>query len=309
MDRHNLCLSNRETVEITEAIMPETKAAKFMPKLIFDIGMHKGEDSEYYLKKGFDVVAFEAHPDLVSQTKKSYAQFIRDKRLRIIEGAIVPDPGVEFIVFYQYADRTKWGTIESDVVRSSAKRAKGVSEIRVPVIDFASVIRKVGMPYYMKIDIEGADIHCLEVLKSFDTRPAYLSIEAIEQDIGNQTKQIELLCELGYDRFKAVQQARMHRRVLPALSSEGRNVEHEFAKGSSGPFGSDLGGEWRSGDEILSDYERIFRRNRRVTQSIFWKTALIRKPARRAIEFFAHTTIPGWYDTHALHSAHEPPVN
>lgn len=309
MDRHNLCLSNRETVEITEAFMPEIKAAKFMPKLIFDVGMHKGEDSEYYLKKGFDVVAFEAHPGLVSQTKKSYSQFIRDKRLRIIEGAIVPDPGVEFIVFYQYADRTKWGTIESDVVRSSAKRAKGVSEIKVPTIDFASVIQRTGMPYYMKIDIEGADIHCLEVLKSFDNKPAYLSIEAIEQDIGTQTKQIELLCELGYDRFKAVQQARMHRRVLPALSSEGKSVAHEFAKGSSGPFGSDLGGEWRSADEILADYERIFRRNRRVTQSIFWKTALIRKPARRAIEFFAHTTIPGWYDTHSRHSAHEPPVN
>ena len=289
--------------------MPEIKHAKFMPNLIFDIGMHKGEDSEYYLKKGFDVVAFEAHPDLISETKKSFAKFIGDKRLRIIEGAIVPDPSVEFIVFYQYADRTKWGTIESDVVQSSAKRAAGVSEIKVPTIDFASVLRQTGMPYYMKIDIEGADIHCLEVLKSFDTRPAYLSIEAIQQDIGNQTKQIELLCELGYDRFKAVQQARMHRRVLPALSSEGQSVQHEFAKGSSGPFGSDLGGEWRSADEILVDYERIFRRNRRVTQSIFWKTALIRKPVRRAIEFFAHTTIPGWYDTHARHSAHELPVN
>jgi len=309
MDRHNLCLSKQETIEFGVAFMPGIKHAKFMPNLIFDIGMHKGEDSQYYLKKGFDVAAFEAHPGLISETKKSFAKFIGDKRLRIIEGAIVPDPGVEFIVFYQYADRTKWGTIESGVVQSSAKRAKGVSEIKVPTIDFASILQQTGMPYYMKIDIEGADIHCLEVLKSFDTRPAYLSIEAIEQDIGIQTKQIELLCELGYDRFKAVQQARMHRRVLPALSSEGQSVQHEFAKGSSGPFGSDLGGEWRSADEILVDYERIFRRNRRVTQSIFWKSALIRKPVRRAIEFFACNTIPGWYDTHARHGEHQPSVS
>ena len=33
--------------------------------LIFDIGMHKGEDAEFYLRKGFRVVAFEADADLV----------------------------------------------------------------------------------------------------------------------------------------------------------------------------------------------------------------------------------------------------
>ena len=207
--------------------------------------------------------------------------------------------------FYQYADRSKWGTIESDVVQSSDKRAAGVTKIKVPTIDFASVIQKTGMPYYMKIDIEGADIHCLEILKSFDAKPAFLSIEAIEQNIDNQKKQIDLLRELGFDRFKAVQQARMHRRTLPEVSSEGSSLEHHFAKGSSGPFGSDLEGQWRTADEILADYEAIFRRNKRVTESIFWKTSLIRKPVRRAIEFFARTTIPGWYDTHARHSSHQ----
>jgi FkbM family methyltransferase len=285
--------------------MPAIKRAKFMPNLIFDIGMHKGEDTEFYLKKGFEVAAFEAHPGLIEETKKSLASFLDEKRLRIVEGAIVPDPDVKHITFYQYADRSKWGTIESDVVQSSDKRAAGVTEIKVPTIDFASVIQKTGMPYYMKIDIEGADIHCLEVLKSFDTKPAFLSIEAIEQNIDNQKKQINLLCELGFDRFKAIQQARMHRRTLPEVSSEGSSLEHHFAKGSSGPFGSDLEGQWRTADEILADYEAIFRRNKRVTESIFWKTSLIRKPVRRAIEFFACTTIPGWYDTHARHSSHQ----
>ena len=30
--------------------------------LIFDVGLHRGEDTEFYLKKGFRVVAFEANP-------------------------------------------------------------------------------------------------------------------------------------------------------------------------------------------------------------------------------------------------------
>ena len=33
--------------------------------LIFDIGMHIGQDTEFYLKKGFCVVAVEANPKLV----------------------------------------------------------------------------------------------------------------------------------------------------------------------------------------------------------------------------------------------------
>ena len=34
--------------------------------LIYDVGMHKGEDTEFYLRKGFRVIAIEADPDLVS---------------------------------------------------------------------------------------------------------------------------------------------------------------------------------------------------------------------------------------------------
>jgi hypothetical protein len=32
------------------------------PDLIYDVGLHLGEDSEFYLKKGFNVVAVEANP-------------------------------------------------------------------------------------------------------------------------------------------------------------------------------------------------------------------------------------------------------
>jgi hypothetical protein len=39
-------------------------SASFERDLIYDIGLHKGEDSEFYLKKGFRVVAIEALPSL-----------------------------------------------------------------------------------------------------------------------------------------------------------------------------------------------------------------------------------------------------
>jgi len=37
--------------------------------LVYDVGLHKGEDSAYYLAKGYCVVAFEANPDLVAECK------------------------------------------------------------------------------------------------------------------------------------------------------------------------------------------------------------------------------------------------
>ena len=287
--------------------MADRHAAPFRPNLIFDVGMNDGEDTEFYLKKGFDVVAFEANPELIEGAKKTFAKEIRAGRLHIVEGAIVPDPKVKHITFYRYDDRTKWGTIEADVVQSSEKRSTGATEIRVPTVDFAAIIRETGVPYYMKIDIEGADNHCLEMLAGFKAKPAYVSVEAIEQDIGRQETQIELLTSLGYDAFKPVQQARMHRRKLPSPSHEGRDVPHSFKKGSSGPFGSDLEGEWRNADEIRAEYEAIYRRNRRVTRSIFWKRRFTRKPARQIIEWVFNVTIPGWYDTHARHESHGAP--
>lgn len=285
--------------------MPPLHAAPFQDNLIYDVGMHDGEDTEFYLKKGFDVVAFEANPDLIAGAKKAFAPEIASGRLHIVEGAIVPDPKVKHITFYRYDDRTKWGTIEADVVQSSEKRSTGVSQIKVPTVDFAAVIRETGVPYYMKVDIEGADDHCLEILSRFKKRPAYVSVEAIDQDIGRQKGQIALLSGLGYDAFKAVQQARMHRRTLPSPSREGRNAAHVFKKGSSGPFGSDLAGPWRNETNIIAEYEVIFRRNALVTGSLFWRYASIRKPVRQFLEWSRGITIPGWYDTHARHSTHD----
>ena len=286
--------------------MSEIQRTPLQPNLIFDVGMHNGDDTAFYLKKGFDVVGFEANQELISASKKTFADFINQDRLRIIEGAIVPDPSAKFVVFYTYDERTKWGTIKSDVVQSSDKRSTGVKEVKVPTVDFAAVIRETGVPYFMKIDIEGADMHCLETLKAFDAKPAYVSIEAIEQDIEKQKRQIELLTELGYDAFKAVQQARMHRRTLPLKSAEGLDVPHQFPKGSSGPFGSDLTGKWRDSTTITAEYDAIFARNRRFTESVFWRTAFFRKIIRRFIEWSTNTTIPGWYDTHARHRSHTP---
>jgi len=41
--------------------------------LIFDLGANHGEDTEFYLSKGFRVVSLEANPDLVSRLQHKFS--------------------------------------------------------------------------------------------------------------------------------------------------------------------------------------------------------------------------------------------
>src|SRR5262249_62130204 len=56
--------------------------------LIYDVGLHRGEDTHFYLRKGFRVVAFEADPEHVTFCRKRFHQFIDEEQLKIVEGAI-----------------------------------------------------------------------------------------------------------------------------------------------------------------------------------------------------------------------------
>src|SRR5438105_4006448 len=79
--------------------------------LVFDIGMHKGEDTAFYLKKGYRVVAIEADPDLAAMCRKRFQSHIEDGSLHIIEGAIVAKDDLRkgTVKFYKN-QRSIWGT-------------------------------------------------------------------------------------------------------------------------------------------------------------------------------------------------------
>ena len=43
--------------------------------LVFDVGLHRGEDTRFYLAKSFDVVAVEAMPDLARRAAEELRDF------------------------------------------------------------------------------------------------------------------------------------------------------------------------------------------------------------------------------------------
>jgi FkbM family methyltransferase len=274
--------------------------------LIYDVGLHKGEDTEFYLKKGFRVIAFEANPDLIRHCAKKFAQELLTERLVIIKGAIV-DPGdidaEGYTSFYVNAQQSIWGTAKGNWVARNEKAATEHTQIRVPAVDFAAMLERFGIPYYMKIDIEGCDRICLQALLHFEQRPDYLSIESEKADFSELREEFRLLRKLGYDRFKAVQQANVYRSSPPVPAREGKDIAHRFAEGASGVFGEETSGEWRDEARALDDYARIFKRYRRFgDDSVMRRFRLGRKVLKR-VQRITGWSLPGWYDTHAKHSS------
>jgi hypothetical protein len=67
--------------------------------LVFDIGLHNGDDAAYYLDLGYHVVGVEANPLLTVQCTLRFENEIRQGRVRIINAGVLKEPG-EF-TFYR----------------------------------------------------------------------------------------------------------------------------------------------------------------------------------------------------------------
>ncbi len=156
----------------------------------------------------------------------------------------------------------------------------------------------------MKIDIEGADLVALQALRRREERPRLLSIESEKVNFDALRAEVSLLCELGYRKFRAVQQQNIPGRALQTKTLDGADLTYVFEPDASGPFGDDLAQPWRTADEVVDNYRAIFKQYRlfgdrsplkRAPDASFGRT--LRESYRRASG--EHGPLPGWYDTHA----------
>ena len=267
--------------------------------LIYDVGMHKGEDTDFYLNKGFKVIGFEADPELIVFCKSRFKNEITKKRLIIVEGAIVDKISNSKVKFYKNTANTVWGTILPEWAERN-KMDKATSEITyVNEVDFSECLKKYGVPYYLKIDIEGMDVHCCETLLNFNEKPNYISIESEKKNFNLLINEISLFKKLGYDKFKIIQQDGISKQKENENTIEGKYVNCNFVEGSSGLFGSDLPGEWLSESQAINKYKKIF-----FYYKLFGDYSILRKfiITRLLLKLFRKFTgipCPGWYDTHA----------
>jgi FkbM family methyltransferase len=229
--------------------------------LILDIGVCNGDDSAYYLHKGYRVVGLEANPMLLPRLRDRFAQEIHAGRYHLLGLGISEAEGEA--EFWVCDDRPEWSSFDRTVASRNGSRHHSET---VPTCRFLSVIEKFGIPVYCKIDIEGNDNLCLKDMPR-NPKPKFLSIEHIRHD-----RQIELLKDLGYNRFKIVSQLTLrppiralallktrlplwfHKqflRVESRLARHGFDGQWRFPRGSSGPFGENTPGKWLNAEEAV----------------------------------------------------------
>lgn len=272
------------------------------PDLVYDVGMNRGEDAEFYLKKGYRVVGFEADPLLVDQCRNRFAAALASGQLNIVEGVICAEqPASGSIAFYR-STNDQWGTVCSDWAERNQQLGSSSSVIHLQAIDFAGCLAQFGVPHYMKVDVEGADLICAKALLQFAERPDYLSIESTKTDFSGLLGEFELFCELGYSRFAVVQQQTIDGRSYKGQSLNGASVRHVFPRGASGPFGAEIGEPYLSQADAISEYERVFRMYRWFGDDSALRRNVIGRQLYSAswrLQKHLGVAIPGWYDTHA----------
>ncbi|MBX3584197.1 MAG: FkbM family methyltransferase [Rhizobiaceae bacterium] len=261
-------------------------------ELIFDVGAHQGEDTAFYLSRGYSVVAVEANPALVLQLRARFRSELASGQLILIDKAIGSAPGT--VTFYVNPQKSDWGTIDEGFERRNRHLGKPANPIQIESITFSQLLNNFPTAYYIKIDIEGSDIYCLRDLRVSQKIPKYISIEsAVTSPSGSWKEEISTLSSLGYTNFKFVNQTKLTELDETTLTHHGIAIKYRHEEHASGPFGEEAPGVWlnevqarRSGFRLASDY-RLFSKTSGTPLALLKLTRLFRKHDK------------SWYDLHA----------
>jgi FkbM family methyltransferase len=271
--------------------------------LIIDVGMYKGADTDFYLRKGFKVVAVEANPDLARAAEERFAPQIADGSLKVLNVAIAEARGVARFAISDEAPY--WSSMVPEFIARNEATGVRYRYVEVPAVPFEEVLREVGVPYYLKIDIEGHDMLCVKALHQMKERPKYVSVESNvsvnEADPEKVFDELAHLWVLGYRGFKYVDQQTVARQKPPQPAREGVYVDVTFESdgNSTGLFGEESPGDWEPVGRALRR-SKWLRRHHNVAG---FNGRYARTLPARLYSAFRRRILRlrplGWYDLHA----------
>jgi FkbM family methyltransferase len=209
------------------------------------VGAHSGEDTSFYLNKGFRVVAIEANPRRVKTLKSRFKNEISERRLFIVGKGIHEEEGS--LDFYLH-DHDDWSSFN----KGSRFVEENSEKVIVPTVKFSSILAKYGVPYYLKADIEGSEFHVFSCFPNLRQLPTYLSFE-----LTSDRRPLDVLRECGYNRFKLVDQKKKIDTPLPNPPLEGVYFFATFGGLTSGPFGEEAMGSWVDYDGYVAEIDRV----------------------------------------------------
>lgn len=197
-------------------------------KLIFDLGFHNGDDTYLYLSKGFNVVAIEANPYLVNEGIIRFKPQIEEGKLILLNMAIHSKQ--RKVDFYIHPSKSHWSSCLKDMAESDGSTS---THIEVQSITLHELFSEYGIPYYLKVDIEGCDLSVAQQLLECTLKPKYVSFETSRNDYFGI---FSYLYVSGYSKFQLVNQIN----------------NSEFSSGLFGEYLPDK--KWLTLDEALTRY-------------------------------------------------------
>lgn len=235
----------------------------FNRRLVVDIGMSEGDDTDFYLRKGFDVVGVEADATLQDALRARFAAPLAEGRLRLLHRAASAGPGGTVTFWHDPGNQG-----HSRLAQGEA--APGVIAHQVRTIDWTELRAVAGVPYYLKMDIEGAEAGFIASMKGSPELPWYISSEM-------QTfAPAEAMHAVGYRHFRLINQTLWPHLTLPDPPREGVFADKPASSHWSGPFGRETPGQrWFSFEELRTLHAAVHR---------LWELG---------------TIITGWMDCHA----------
>ena len=240
--------------------------------------MHTGEDTSRFLAAGFDVVAVEANPELVSAATETFATAIGNGRLTIVSAAVAPERGTARLGI---SDLTIWSSLDPEMIARNERAGSSYRYVDVDAVSFEEVLERFGVPGYLKIDIEGYDMLCVRALRRFADTPLYLSVESsVSTNDAPSEAVFDELAELwsqGYRRFRYVNQR------------TGRN-EPPTDTGWPGP-------RWRAATSALAQANALRLHHNIVGTGGTWTGRLPGRIYGRIRRRLGHQE--PWYDLHA----------
>jgi FkbM family methyltransferase len=165
-------------------------------KIAFDIGANIGQTVDELLPNYDKIICFEPNPSLVTVIRNKFfnndkvtieelglSDKIETKNFNISNSHVVSTFSEDWINNSRFTNVYNWDT-----------------SIEVKTTTLDEIINKYGIPYFIKIDVEGYEYEVIKGLTKL-LENTYFAFEWAEEQYGVVNKTIEYLKELGYQNF------------------------------------------------------------------------------------------------------------
>lgn len=211
--------------------------------LIYDVGFSNGDDTDYYLHKGWRVVAIDADPQVVALGLDRFANEIREGRLVLVHLGVGDRTGTA--TFHVNRHEQAISTFLPERFAGFQWVRQEWQSIEVPTGRLSDLVRSHGQPFAIKIDVEFHDAKVLLDLHQAGIVPPLMTVEAREPEV------FATLTTMGYRAFRLLPGALVGERYAAGLIRHvsGERQGYRFRACSSGPIGEDFDAAWLSPEQ------------------------------------------------------------